>query len=298
MHHKKGISLIIGTAIISGFSIFINQFGVQVVSSDIFTFLKNLVAGVVVVGVLLLMNEWQAVKKLKMQDYNKLVLIGLIGGSIPFILFFKGLAISFASNGALIHKSMFLFVAVLAVIILKEKPKKNLIIGMLLILIGNVLLLNFNSELFLHKSDLLILGATLLWAMENIISKRALETISPRIVASSRMLFGGAFIVVYLAITGQLNSIMSLNLAQLSWVWLTGIILTGYVLTWYTGLKYINVSTATCLLTLGLPITTGLQLMQGKIFSGVQIIGLIILMAGFSLILFSVWKRKFLYEVV
>ena len=298
MHHKKGISLVIGTAIISGFAIFINQFGVKVISSDIFTFLKNLVAGLVVIGVLLMLRELPKIKELKKKDWFTLVSIGLIGGCIPFLLFFKGLAISTATNGALIHKSMFLIIAVLAVVVLKEKLKKNLIIGMLLLVIGNVLVLKFNSDVFMHKGDLLILLATLLWAVENIISKKALNTISPRIVAASRMLFGGVFISIYLVITGQISSVMQLSLGQLSWVWLTGIILTGYVLTWYTGLKYINVSTAACLLTLGLPITTGLQLFMGKTFTGVQLIGLVFLIAGFSLILTSVWKRKFLYEVV
>jgi len=297
MNHKKGINLIIATAVISGFSIFINQFGVKVINSDIYTFLKNLIAGLLVVGVMLMLKERGEIKKLKTKDLRLLVLIGLIGGSVPFLLFFKGLAISGAANGSLIHKSMFLLVAVLAVIFLKEKLKKNLIIGMLLLLIGNVLILNFNAGVFLHRGDMLILLATILWAIENIISKKAIKTISPRLVAGARLLFGCMFIMVYLAITGQLNQLSQLSFSQLSWVWLTGVLLAGYVITWYSGLKYIDVSTASCLLALGLPVTIALEIFQGRVLNVFQSAGLLFLTAGFLLILFNIWKKKFIQHL-
>lgn len=280
MQITKGVYLTIITAIISGLAIFINQFGVQVISSDIYTFLKNLVAGILVVAVFLLFKERQGIKKLMMKDLGLLALIGLIGGSIPFILFFKGLAMSAAGNGSLIHKTIFLFVAALAAIFLKEKLNKWLIGGMTILLIGNVFLLKFNTNVILNRGDLLILLATVLWAIENIISKKAVGFISPRIVAASRMLFGCVFIMLYLLITGQFSQLGHLNISQLSWVWLTGVLLTGYVLTWYSGIKYLNISTATCLLALGAPITTLLTLIQGKTVAVNQYIGGALLLIG------------------
>ncbi len=231
MNRNKGILLVLSTAVISGFAIFINQFGVSVISSDIYTFLKNLAAGVIILAVILMFGEWSKVKKLRIKDLGLLSLIGLIGGSIPFLLFFKGLSITTASNGALIHKTMFLFIAIMAVIFLKEKLNKWLMSGILLLLIGNVLLLKFNAQTFLQRGDLLILLATVFWAIESIISKKAVKTISPRIVAVSRMFFGCFFVMIYLAMAGSLNQLGQVSLGQLSWVFLTGIILTGYLLT-------------------------------------------------------------------
>lgn len=289
MNQNKGILLVLSTAVISGFSIFINQFGVKVISSDIYTFLKNLVAGLLVIGVLLILREWSGVKKLRIKDWGLLILIGFIGGSIPFLLFFKGLSMSTAGNGSLIHKTMFLFVAVLAVILLKEKLNKWLMSGILLMLIGNVFLLKFNTQVILNRGDLLILIATLFWAVENILSKKAVNYISPRIVGASRMLFGCLFIMIYLIITGQVSQLGHLNISQLSWVWLTGMILTAYVLTWYNGLKYINVSTASCLLALGAPVTTTLTLIQGQPLVINQFLGLALLFGGAVLIVIA-WR--------
>ena len=64
MNQNKGVLLVLSTAVISGFSIFVNQFGVKVIGSDIYTFLKNLVAGILVIAVLLLLREGREIKKL------------------------------------------------------------------------------------------------------------------------------------------------------------------------------------------------------------------------------------------
>jgi drug/metabolite transporter (DMT)-like permease len=102
------------------------------------------------------------------------------------------------------------------------------------------------------------------------------------------MLFGCLFILLYLLITGQFSQLNHLNINQLSWVWLSGIILTGYVLTWYSGLRYIKVSVACCLLALGAPITTLLTLFQGKSIALPQFFGLFLLFIGvLFIILFS-----------
>ena len=298
MFYQKGVLLVLATAVISGLAIFLNQFAVQAFSSDIYTFLKNLVAGFLVAGVLLLMGEGQAVKGLSFKDWRVLTLIGLIGGSLPFILFFKGLSMSSAANGALIHKLMFLFVAVLAVKFLKERLDKKLLAGMLLLVIGQIMIFKFNFEVFLGAGDLLILAATLLWAVESIMAKKALATISSRVVAAARLLCGCFFILLYLAWSGQMGLIGSLNISQFSWVSLTGVLLAGYVLTWYAGLKYLNVSTAASLLTLGLPVTAALQWLQGQPLTSNQGWGFLAIVLGCSLVLFSFKRRRAVYESV
>ena len=252
---KKGLLLVLSTAIISGFAIFINQFGVSIINPYIFTGLKNITVAVLVCCLLFTMKDGRLLKGLSKKYWGLLLAIGLIGGSIPFLLFFKGLSLTTGVQGAFIHKTMFIYVAVLAALFLKEKISKKLLFGGLLLLLGNAFLLKF-IPYSLGKGDLLILLAALFWAVENTISKYTLRELPSRVVIWGRMFFGSIFILIFLVATGQIGLIGTLNISQMAWVVVTAIILLGYVITWYTGLKYVPVSVATPILLLGAPITT------------------------------------------
>ena len=122
---KKGYLLVLATAFISGFSIYLNKFSVSFISPEIFTFLKNASVAVFLIGLILVIGQWQKLRRLKGKQILILILIGLLGGAIPFLLFFKGLSLTSAAKGAFIHKTMFLWVAMLAPIFLKEKLNKK-----------------------------------------------------------------------------------------------------------------------------------------------------------------------------
>jgi len=279
----KGLLLVLLTAIISGFAIFISKFGVSIINPYIFTGLKNVAVAILVCCLLLLMKDWRLLKGLSKKYWALLFLIGLVGGSIPFLLFFKGLSLTTGAQGAFIHKTIFIYVAVLAIIFLKEKINKKFLFGALLLLLGNAFLLKFIPH-SLGKGDLLILLATLFWAIENIISKYTLKKLPSRIVIWGRMFFGSIFILIFLGFTGQLNLIMSLSIVQVSWVMITAVILLGYVMTWYTGLKYIPVSLAAPILLLGSPITTLLSFIQTGLISQNQIFGILSILIGIIII--------------
>jgi uncharacterized membrane protein len=111
---SKGLLLVLGTAVISGFSIFINKFGITGFDPYLYTFLKNIVVALFLLGFIIAIKEFENLRKLKMKDWLVLTIIGLVGGSVPFLLFFKGLSLTTAANGAFIHKTMFVYVAILA----------------------------------------------------------------------------------------------------------------------------------------------------------------------------------------
>lgn len=276
----KGILLVLSTAIISGFAIFINKFGVSGFDPYLFTFLKNLVVAAFLLSLILGIKEFKSLKKLKKNDWLILTIIGLVGGCIPFLLFFKGLSLTTAASGSFLHKTMFVYVAVLAGVFLKEKISNKLFIAGALLLLGNLYFLKFlpyNAQI----GDLLILMATFFWAVENTVSKYALKTLPPRIVAFGRMGIGSLFIFVFLLFTGGFSAILSLTTLHWQWVLISGVILFGYVTTWYTGLKYIKVSVATTILLLGLPITLLLTfIFQGKPFTENQMIGTFLIFFG------------------
>src|SRR3989339_2183939 len=106
MNKNKGLVLILSTAVISGLSIFISKFGVSVINPYIFTGWKNIVVAVLAVGWILALKDWQILKSLNKKKWLWLVGVGLIGGSIPFLLFFKGLSLTTAAQGSFIHKTM------------------------------------------------------------------------------------------------------------------------------------------------------------------------------------------------
>ncbi|MBU0732306.1 DMT family transporter [Patescibacteria group bacterium] len=287
---SKGLYLVLATAVISGVSIFINQYSVKVVNPYIFTGLKNIMVAVLLFGLIIILSQWKNLKKLNKKNWLTLVLIGLIGGSIPFLMFFKGLEMTSGPEASYIHKFLFVFIALLAPIFLKEYWRWHYIIGVAALVIGSILLFDINGLFQWQTGSLLIVGATFLWAVENMISKKAIAKISPQIVAWGRMFFGSIFIVAFWAYTEQLGSLATLELNQIYWVLLTAVLLFGYVTTWYTGLKYIPLTYAAAILALGAPITALLQLIQGKAFDTAQLAGMGIMFAG--VILFIYLDRK------
>ncbi len=263
----------------------------------IFTFAKNAMVAFLLGAVILLFKNRRELYQLTKKQWTQMFLLGLIGGSIPFLLFFKGLALTGAAQGTFIHKTMFIFVAILASALLKEKINKNFLIGGLLLLLGNLLALK-SLHFSFGSGDGLILLAVLFWSAENILAKYLLRDLSGNIVAWSRMFFGAILIFIYLIFTGQAPQLLFLNLPQLGWIVLASILLFGFVITWYNGLKYIPVSVATAVLLLGLPITTALAaLSTGKIilrdiYSGILILSGLIFIISFDWICGKIKKVK------
>ncbi len=280
INEKKGLLLVFTTALISGFSIFINRFGVEGINPYIFTGLKNLVVGVLILSLILFLKERKNLFRIKTKQWLNLAIIGLIGGSIPFLLFFKGLTLTMAAKAGFIHKTLFIYVSILAILFLKEKVNKSLVFGLASLLVGNILFLKIKPQ-GLGTGDLLIFLATIFWATEVVISKRLLRNMSARIVAFGRMFFGSIFVMLFLMVTGQIQLISQITLIQTSWVLVTSLFLLGYVLTFYTGLKYIPASVATAILTLGAPITVLLSVVfLEKSLIWQEIFGLVFIILG------------------
>jgi len=281
---NKGYFLVFLTAIISGFAIFINRFGVGVLNPFIFTWLKNITVAFLLTGLLFVLKEWRTLKKLTKKHWFSLLAIGLMGGSVPFLLFFKGLSLTTAVKGAFLHKTMFLYVAVIAAIFLKEKINKSFFLGGLFLLLGNLLLLK-KFPYSINQGDLFIFLATLFWAVENTISKYVLRELSGRVVAWGRMFFGSLFIFIFLLFTGQLPLLSSLTFTQINWTIITSVFLFGYLITWYSGLKNIPVSQATVILLFGFPVTTLLSLIWAKQINSQEILAGILIILGIILVL-------------
>ncbi|MBL7021776.1 DMT family transporter [Patescibacteria group bacterium] len=276
---KKGFLLVLATAFISGISIFVNKFGIAMSDPYVFAGLKNTVVAVFLVGALLLINK-QSLKEIKGKQWLLLLLIGLIGGAIPFLMFFKGLSLTLAVKAGFIHKSMFLVIALMSVVFLKNKPSKYVWVGIISLLIGNILFLNIKPQA-LNIGDLLVFGSVLLWSVEILLSKKLLNDLPANIVAGSRMFFGSIFIWVFLLITGKFSLVTNLSMEQWGWVGITAVLLIAYVTTFYSGLKHVSAVEATSVLALGAPITAILTMVfLDKSMSGMAFIGIAFIIFG------------------
>jgi drug/metabolite transporter (DMT)-like permease len=284
---NKGLYLVLGTALISGVSVFLNKFAVKAISnSDVFTTMKNLSVGLILTGLILMPFFFNKLKKIKLGDWFKLGLVGLIGGSVPFLLFFKGLSLTSATSAAFIHKTLFVWVSLLAIWFLREKIGKLQYLALGLLFLGNITMLGFKFMNF-GWPELLVLAATLMWAIEFIIAKKVLANVPGEIVAWARMFFGAIILLIYLAVTGQAQYLVSLNFNQWYWVAISSILLFGYVLTWYKALQYLPAVTVTAILVIASPITSCLDLIFSHKVNIFQLVGSSVIILAGGLIIYS-----------
>jgi len=277
MSQAKGTMLVLLTALVSGFSIFLNSFAVQGLNPFAFTFLKNATVAVFLFSIILLLKDFRQLKQLSLRHWKQLATIGLLGGSIPFLLFFYALKLSSPLSAGFLHKSLFIFATVFALFFLKERISKSFIAAAVLLFAGNFLFFGPTSFGF---PEALILIATVLWAAENVLSKHVLKELSGSVVAFGRMFFGSVFILAFLAFSNQLPS-LAFSLPQLQWVLLASALLFLYVFTYYSGLKHLPLHKAAALLLLAQPITAILSFaFLGKVVSFNQAIGLALIVAG------------------
>jgi len=287
----KGYSLVLLTAIVSGFSIFLNSFAVGGIDAVVFTTLKNSLVAVALLSLILLLKDRNIHKILDKRILGKLMLIGLIGGAIPFALFFTALQHSDSVLAGFLHKTLFIWVAIFAVVLLREKLSRKFLAGAALLFAGNLLFIAPGISFSLPL--LMILAATIFWALENVISKHALKELSGSMVAFGRMFFGSVFLLAFLAFTGGMPSIAALSFPQLQWILLTSAFLFLYVFTYYNGLKRLPVHKAAAILLLAQPITAILSLaFLGNGIGLAEGLGLLLIVLGaFTVIGFSYFSR-------
>jgi drug/metabolite transporter (DMT)-like permease len=251
---NKGIYYALLTAGISGFSIFFSKIFVSKMDPVVFTTLKNIFVAIVLSSFLFRPKITEQIKKLTKNDWIKLISIGIIGGSIPFALFFTGLSMTSAVTGALIHKTLFIWVAFLAIIFLREKLSFIQMVGYVLVLWGGMWVSGFNGIHF-SRGELMILGATILWAIENVIAKKTLTTIPSEIVGWSRMAIGSIVLIGIVVWQGNINQIFTLSLSNFYAVIIGATFLTGYVLSWYKALSKAPATVVSSVLSLSTIIT-------------------------------------------
>ena len=118
-----GIALAVGAALISGVAIYLNAFAVKQLpdAGGLHDAQERGRGDRPPRRAPSALGAAREVRTLDRRSWDGIVLVGVIGGSIPFILFFSGLALASAPSAAFIQKTLFVWVALLAVPILGER---------------------------------------------------------------------------------------------------------------------------------------------------------------------------------
>ena len=259
---RSGLLLALATAGISGLAIFLNGYGVRAVkNATVYTTGKNAVSALVllaVVGVLSAAGRQPLTRPRGVRQSLGLLAVGVIGGSLPFVLFFEGLARQSSTSAAFLQKTLVLWVALLAVPLLRERIGwlQAAAIGLLLVgqamagvSISGVLSMPFGS------GEAMVLAATLLWAVEVVIAKRLLGELSSWTLGVARMVLGSVGLLGWLAYRGKFGVLTGMDAHQWRWVLLTGLILAAYVGTWFAALQRAAAVDVTAVLVVGAPLT-------------------------------------------
>jgi drug/metabolite transporter (DMT)-like permease len=245
--------------------------------------------GLVLIAMLVASGGLAEVRALDRRRAGGLLALAIIGGSIPFILFFSGLAEATGPGAAFIHKTLFIWVAALAMVFLGERLGIAQVVAMGVLFAG-VVLVGPAGTPSAGLAELLILAATLLWAVEVVIARRLLgdEGVSIRLAATSRMALGALVIVGFLVVTGRISAIATFTLDQWAVIGATGMLLLGYVTTWYAALQRAPASLVTTVLVAGAIITAVLaslrsgQLPAPAVEAGLVLLAVAVAMAAWS----------------
>jgi len=298
------------TAVVSGVAVFVNSYAVHSVQPPaVYTTAKNLVAAfllLLVSGVAGYVRQespmaarWITAPRGgaggslgPTARVMAALYVGVVGGGIAFILFFDGLAESAATPAAFLHSSLVVFVAVLAWPVLRERPTLWNLAAIVALVWGQAALAGGVSGLALRSGQMLVLSATLLWAVEVVLAKRLLADLSPGALAVLRMGVGSVVLVGYLGLHHELRLLGSLSGEAVGWVLLTGLILAVYVATWMTALSRARALDVTSVLVGAALVTALLQAAAGTKVLHPEGLGLVLVALGTAAVLWSSWARR------
>ncbi|MBN1156721.1 DMT family transporter [Candidatus Woesearchaeota archaeon] len=218
-------------------------------------------------------------KNISKKDLLSIIFIGIIGSFIAYPLFYYGVTKTSAVNANLLAHTQPIFVAILGFILLKERLSNNDIIGGLLLFISAVLVSsrtfgNIFRLRLLSFGDLIVLCATVCWAIVVIPGKKLLERLSPNALVIGRFFISSILLAALLVTLGRF-SIFSVYGVTIGLV--TG---TGYVL-YYNGLKILK-SAQTAMIELATPFFTTVLafFVLDEVLSFLQVIGFLLLILG------------------
>jgi drug/metabolite transporter (DMT)-like permease len=290
---SAGVALAFATALISGLAVFAN--GLIVGEFDdplVLTTARNALVGGAFLAVLLAARPGREIMTLDPRQRIGLIALPLLGGSVAFFLFFSGLAAASGPGAAFIHKTLFVWVAVLAVPLLGESIGWPQVAALAALMAGSALLTP-PGGLVAGGGEILLVGATLLWSVEVVVARALLPGVSVRLAATARMALGAAIMIALLAIGGRVDGLLALTAQQWLLIAITGALLVAYVATWYGALQRAPATLVTSVLVGGAVVTGLLKAAwDGSLPVAPQAVGLVVVAAATAAIAWWALRRR------
>ncbi len=264
---RTGVALAVITALISGFAVFINGHGLRAwkgtADPTTYTTFKNIVAGVLLVSIAVIAtrrgSNASLTKPKSATQWTLLGLIAVFGGAVAFALFFEGFARASSTQAAFIHKTLIVWVGILAVGLLHEKVRPIHFVALALLVVGQFLIVGGVSDVSMGQGELMMLAATLIWSMEVIVAKKLLTELSPLTIGVARMAGGAAVLVAYGFVGGGFAAMGQVTAAQVAWILAVGVVLSGFVGCWFASLSRAPAIDVTAILVGGAVLTALLK---------------------------------------
>lgn len=290
---RAGILIALATATISGFAVFYNGAAVRAFGdATVYTTAKNVVAAVVLLAVVGAGARTGArlTRPRSAGQWVGLAVIGLLGGSVPFVMFFEGLSRASSPQAAFLHKTLLVWVAVLAVVFLGERLSVLHLVAIGLLVVGQIGLIGGVADF--GSAEMMILAATLMWSVEVVVAKRLLGGLSSWTVGVARMGLGSAALLVWVAVRGDLGVLASMTSDQVGWVLFTGVLLAAYVATWFAALQRALAVDVTAVLVLAAPLTAVLSNLVDGAPLRPDLGWLTVLLVGGALAVWAGWRAR------
>jgi len=256
---RLGYTLAALNMVISGVAVYVNSLGVRMFSdSTLYTALKNSVVGIALLVPLVLSGRSRADwRRLGARDLLLLVVVALVGGSVSYALYFRGLQLTTPVTASLVDHTQFLLVALFAALFIGERFGPAVWIALAALFAGITLGIGAGT-VRLDAGMPFVAAATLLFAADFVLMKYLLRTVSALTVMTFKMTLGSLLLFLFVAAEGKAAGIGELSLLQLGFAGITGLILLAFSVTSVLGLRHAS-ATATTAIPAGSPIiTTGL----------------------------------------
>ena len=197
---------------------------------------------------------------LSKKDYSLLFVTSISGAAIAPAMFFSGLKLTTAADGSLLSNGEIIFSIILALTLFGEKLNRIGYVAMALILTGVIIVstnLEFDRSLLkVNAGNLLIIGATLFWGLDNNISRILSHRIDITRIIQLKSFIGG-FIILVLGLL--LGIPVNINLTEIPYILLLGIL--GFAVSLYFLLQGLSkIGTTNTMLILSLSSVFGLVL--------------------------------------
>jgi len=311
-HRLPGVALVGATALVSGVSVFVNSYGVRAGATPaVYTTAKNIVAmavlslvalvgwrvrarrsGSAVANFVAIAPETRSVRPTsRWMTRLGLLYVGVVGGGLAFVLFFDGLAQSDPTSAAFWRDTLVLWVALIAVLFLRERLRWWNVVAIGLVVCGEVIVSGGVGQLAANRGEVDVLLSSVLWAIEVVIARRLLKTNAPAALAVVRMGLGAVTLIIYLAASGSLGQLGAMNANQWRWALWTGLLLSAYVATWMSALARARAVDVTSVLASAALVTWLLQLVAGTTSVSTNTGGFVLIAAGAALVLVSAGRR-------